>query len=116
MKRTLGIKKNEDESMISFRRRLEELLQEIGLENFGRLDFGESNTPATYGFESSGEGGFILTYVRGLKISDRNSPAANPYPVDVFLSGFGSSDSLIQRTYEHLRKNIPESQIHEARE
>ena len=106
MTRLFRIKKSESEDMPEFSDNLEKALEGIGLENAGRIGkwaVAGPRFPSTYGFESAGEGGFIVEYEENQEVySDiSRSDAIN---VDAVLVPLGATGSLVQRTYEHLKQ------------
>ncbi|GEM_PF-5293159 len=106
MTRIFRIKKSEAEGMPTFRINLERALEESGLENIGRIETGgvtNQRFPITYGFESAGEGGFIVQYEEGLELYSALSER-DIIKVDATLCPLGATGSLVQRTYEYLKQ------------
>jgi hypothetical protein len=106
MTRILRIKRSESEDMLTFSDNLEKALEQIGLENIGRLGTWHTagpRFPSTYGFESTGEGGFIVEYEENHEVC-RDISRSGTIKVDAILVPLGATGSLVQRTYEHLKQ------------
>jgi|SRR3989344_2525853 len=105
MARLLNVRRNDGESMDSLRNRLESELESIGVDYVGRIGNFEATSrfPSAYVFESPGEGGFVLEYDKGMRVSlvEEDSPSA---VADVVLVPVGATGSLVQRVYSHLKQ------------
>jgi hypothetical protein len=103
-RRILHLRKKTTEDMPTFQDRLEKQLSEIGLEDlgrFGRWTSGGSRFPSTHGFESIGEGGFVVEYEENKKTYTEHSNR-DTTETDATIIPIGATGSLVERTFKSL--------------
>lgn len=103
MKKILDIRKREGEDMSSFSASLEKALSEAGLKKVGIVSQprGPNTFPQICCFETSDgfDGGFIVDYDESRKVYDLRMKE-----VDVSIFPLGVRETLVQATYDHLRR------------
>ncbi len=111
MTRLLRITKLKSEDMSTFSDNLEKVLEGLGLDSIGRI--GNYHTagpqfPSTYGFESTGEGGFIVDFDEG-KMANSGFSQSSTIETDAIIIPLGATGSLVQRVYDRLEQVGKES-------
>ncbi len=109
MVRVLHIKKPENVEMQELKDKLEDLLQnDLGLEKLGRIgtwNIGDGNFPSIYGYQSAGEGGFIVEYRPATRVNIRHLGKDSEI-VDVSIDPIGTTGSLLHKVYTAIENEF----------
>jgi len=103
VERRLYIGRTDEGHMVDFIDRLEKSLESIGLENLRFLGKFINAYTGAYGFQSTGEGGFVVEFEENQEVRF-NGELFTDNRIDAVIRPIGATGSLIQRTYEHLKE------------
>ena len=102
----LAIKKTERAGMDDLKYALDEILTKAGLTNIGRVgsfDLNAPKFPCSYGYESAGEGGFIVDYSEGRKFATESDTYVFG---DATIYSIGATGSLSYRIDNTIRNTL----------